>query len=73
MPASLKVHPRGTSPVEFPDLADERVESLVDVDGLSGGCFREVGASEVLCQVAAICVVDQPVDISYSGAIPLDQ
>ena len=44
---------RNTDLVVFPDLTNYRVESLVDVDRLLGGCLHE-GASEVFCQVATL-------------------
>ena len=58
MSASLEVHPRKTNLIVFPDLADERVESLLDVGGIFGGCFHEVCAPEVLGQVTTLCVID---------------
>ena len=44
--------------IVFPDPADERVESLLDVGGIFGGCFHEVCAPEVLGQVTTLCVID---------------
>ena len=66
MSASLKAHPQNTNLVVFPDFADERVESLVDIGRVFGGCFHEACASEVLCQITALCITDQPVHTSYS-------
>jgi hypothetical protein len=45
------------------------VESLVDVGGVFGGCFHEVCASEVLCQVTTLCIIDQLVHTSYSRSV----
>jgi hypothetical protein len=41
MSASLRVHTRETNLVVLSNLAVRRVESLVDTEGLLGGCFHE--------------------------------
>jgi hypothetical protein len=65
--SSLNAPPRGknTNLVVFPDLTNYRVECLVNVDGLLGGCFHE-DASEVFCQITTLydIIIDQPVCIS---------
>ena len=53
-----------TNFVVLPDLANHRVERLVDVDGLLGGCFHE-DAPEVFCQITTLyIIIDQSVCIS---------
>jgi hypothetical protein len=68
MSACLTIHPRETNLVVLPDLADGRVESLVDTEGLIGWCFHE-DASQMFCQVMSLCVVGQFARTSQSGTL----
>lgn len=53
-PLTLALWKEGANLVVFPDLTNYRVESLVDVNGLLGGCFHE-DTSEVFCQITTLC------------------